>query len=471
MTNAVEIASSPSHENDPSADPFSSDVFGPIKKPESPYSRPKKRDEMKTAVGLESISPAWATRLPKVSRKLLRSSIGDVALRTQLPDILAKATQNALTEVVFAKSGSVHCALEAISECDLLAETAGLAAGGNLSIQIVFEPTQAVASVVVNSRLVRTVIDEIIGPSDSVPSNKISPIEMAIVEFLAARIVGRINDSLGSEVFSVFEASLAASESFREHEAGAKARVILRTDSFSKSFRILMSQDFLSGLAIFDAEDEQQGAAELFDAILSIPLRAQVGWTKLDATTLSFLEPGDVVIVEKPQVRWNHGSPSGEVKLLAGAGNNFVLTGEIESHDDDENDRIRVLLKDISSREAVDDGYTTRFIMEEKKQVDIELDGGNGTADKYDAGIETQENDELSASLENLQLRLRVELAGKKISLREINSLRPGQVIDLERGLNDSVNLVTDGSDETVAVGELVDIEGRLGVRLIKVFL
>jgi len=63
-----------------------------------------------------------------------------------------------------------------------------------------------------------------------------------------------------------------------------------------------------------------------------------------------------------------------------------------------------------------------------------------------------------------------VEIAGSKISLNELQSLRSGQIISLGCRPTDPVRIVTDSSDQPLAVGELVDIEGKLGVRVTRVF-
>jgi flagellar motor switch/type III secretory pathway protein FliN len=459
------------NEGEPAADPFSSDLFGSDAKSNAAERIVDVGDPQKPAVKPElKRTPSWMDGLPKISRKMLESS-GDEKLPDQLPDVLVKAIEDALSEVVFAESGRVRCRLEAIAQCDLFAEASGLAKGGDLAVRIVFEPVQSYASAIVGSGFVHRIIDKIFGPSGQETSNRISPIEMAIAEFLAVRVVAHINDRLGNEFFSFAEASLAPAEIFNEHEAGVKACIEVQTEDHSQVFQVLISRGFLSGLkktSVFDSEADERRAAKLFRTMRSVPLRAQIGSTQLDAATLSFLEPGDIVIIEESQISWNDGSPQGELRLLAGSGNNFVLTGDLKTANAGLGG-ISVLLKDISSREAVNDSQAARFFMEDKQPDEVAWDEGSH-ANGAEESVEPQETNEISASLENLQLRLRVELAGKKISLREINSLRVGQVIDLERGPTDSVDLVTDGSDQAVAVGELVDIDGRLGVRLTKVF-
>ncbi len=60
-----------------------------------------------------------------------------------------------------------------------------------------------------------------------------------------------------------------------------------------------------------------------------------------------------------------------------------------------------------------------------------------------------------------------VAILGKKtISVKELVGFKMGQVIDLARPINETVDLVAGG--KLVAKGELVDIDGKMGVRVTK---
>ena len=69
--------------------------------------------------------------------------------------------------------------------------------------------------------------------------------------------------------------------------------------------------------------------------------------------------------------------------------------------------------------------------------------------------------------IDSVTLTARVELAARRIRMDELLRLRPGQILDLGCQPTDPVDLVVDG--RRVARGELVDIEGRLGVRIIQI--
>jgi len=60
-----------------------------------------------------------------------------------------------------------------------------------------------------------------------------------------------------------------------------------------------------------------------------------------------------------------------------------------------------------------------------------------------------------------------VAVMGKKsITLKDLAAMRLGEVIELGRPANEIVDLVAGG--KLIAKGELVEIEGKLGVRIVK---
>lgn len=58
-----------------------------------------------------------------------------------------------------------------------------------------------------------------------------------------------------------------------------------------------------------------------------------------------------------------------------------------------------------------------------------------------------------------------VELGRIKTSAGDIIGLRPGQILELRRAPNDPVDITVNG--KLVGKGELVEVEGELGVRLV----
>ncbi len=62
-----------------------------------------------------------------------------------------------------------------------------------------------------------------------------------------------------------------------------------------------------------------------------------------------------------------------------------------------------------------------------------------------------------------------VAVLGKKtVTVQELLELKKGQVVELNRYPNEAIDLVANG--KLFAKGELVEIDGKLGVRIIKIF-
>jgi len=64
-----------------------------------------------------------------------------------------------------------------------------------------------------------------------------------------------------------------------------------------------------------------------------------------------------------------------------------------------------------------------------------------------------------------LTIRLHVVLGEKELTLTEANGLVRGTILELDRSKTDPVQLAING--KIVGDGELVDVDGRLGVRIL----
>ena len=79
-----------------------------------------------------------------------------------------------------------------------------------------------------------------------------------------------------------------------------------------------------------------------------------------------------------------------------------------------------------------------------------------------DNTLKSQEGAEL---LNDIPLQISVELARVPVSAEDVVSLKVGLVIDLNRMPGEPIDLSVNG--KIVARGELVEIEGNLGVRVL----
>ena len=94
------------------------------------------------------------------------------------------------------------------------------------------------------------------------------------------------------------------------------------------------------------------------------------------------------------------------------------------------------------------------------QESDVEVSAGGGT----EQGADTASGGGLNADL--LPVRL-VFLAGEtEVALRDLSQIAAGHVFDLGRPVDRHVEVRANG--RRIGIGELVEIDGRVGVRMLK---
>jgi flagellar motor switch protein FliN len=91
-------------------------------------------------------------------------------------------------------------------------------------------------------------------------------------------------------------------------------------------------------------------------------------------------------------------------------------------------------------------------------------DGDSEHSDGYDDG-DGAPSAEAAGLLDDVTVAMVVELGRVMVSAADVMGLRAGQVIELSRAPGEAVDLVVDG--KRIGKGELVEIDGELGVRIL----
>jgi type III secretion system YscQ/HrcQ family protein len=297
---------------------------------------------------------------------------------------------------------------------------------------------------------------------------------MTIVEFLAANVLGAINEFLGEPLLFLQNVNNHPTVDFDAFERGAEIVFSINMGDLNGVVSLFASRRFLRALdkaqnPLFKKKADGKKLGDFERIARDIELRLQIGTTNLDSDNLLYLEPDDIVLIEKPLINLRNENFGGSLQILVGSGTNFRFRGIAENGEFEGGLNFRI--EEILSEEARRKFTPAKFKMDEKEN-DL---AAENTFENDSTAKETSEdeilNEQISPSLENIQVSLRVEIAGSKISLRELQNLRAGQIIALGSSPTDPVRLVTDNNEEPVAAGELVEIEGQLGVRLTKVFI
>lgn len=161
-------------------------------------------------------------------------------------------------------------------------------------------------------------------------------------------------------------------------------------------------------------------ANPLDEDLVPMPLRAELGVTWLTAAELGALRPGDTVLIEHPFV-----DQAGELWLgqerwglrVRSEGAGFIVTQPFAPSGS-------------------------------------EMTATSTIASDADAPV----------AIDSVPLRLAFDLGERNLTLGELKSLQVGQSLDLGRPLSGSVSLRVNGA--LIGSGELVEIDGRLGVTI-----
>lgn len=250
---------------------------------------------------------------------------------------------------------------------------------------------------------------------------------------------------------------------------------------------------------------------------LSAPLTVEVGRISFSMADLEALEVEDIILVEETEVRMEGGTEesapvvTGRVTCRVGAGNHGTLQAvvgvadsgryqiEIEGISPAGEPPIRAhLFRQAPSAEGEDDMTNEHARRTSAKAVTADDAGlmarlredaarrarggapvlgppGGAHRNAAEPGAEHSDDPddeggdapsaEAMGLLDDVSVAMAVELGRVTVSAVDVLGLRPGQVIELSRAPGEPVDLVVDG--KRVGKGELVEIDGELGVRIL----
>ena len=456
-------------------DPFAVDFFGgatPPAEEEEPFSGKTVKNRKRVNRTKKS---DWYKNLPQISNAEAEFSNLLSGFPENLIETAARVVSETLARFTFRPTENAACSLVSISEVNLKQALQTLNQSPNVLLTIGSPAENSKAVAALNIDFASALIDSILDGQGAPPGNRreLSPVETTIIEFLAANVLREINNFTGESMLFLQNVKPPA-DFFDSFERGAEIILSLTSGDLQGIISLYAPQGFLKFLdqspnRLFTKKADRKKLGDFEKFARKLDLRLQIGTTFLDADSLLYLEPDDIVLIEQPQISLQEDNSGGILRLFVGRGTNFRCRGIAESNGFNDNLNFRV--EEILSAEARRRFTPAKFKMDEKETGSAE----ERALEADSPGAETSEeeilDEQISPSLENIQVALRVEIAGNKISLRELQNLRAGQIIALGCSPTDPVRLVTDNTEEPVATGELIEIEGQLGVRLTKVFI
>jgi len=193
-------------------------------------------------------------------------------------------------------------------------------------------------------------------------------------------------------------------------------------------------------------------------------VRAEIGNVEISATELSQLRERDVVLVDQLSCRPDQGQ-GGTAKLRVGYGRAGHLDAEIVA----EGGHFQAKVTGISlggppppgageeSAEGAPDEGASAAEDAEESTTPGSVRGRNDVEDAQGAGGADLMND--------IPLQIAVELGRVSTTAEEVVALKVGHVFDLNRVAGEPLDLSVNG--KVVARGELVEIDGNLGIRIL----
>jgi type III secretion system YscQ/HrcQ family protein len=457
------------------ADPFATDLFAAS-------------GAVSAAAKVHRIEPhpepdltiAWHSRLKRVTpgqaqlSQALAGFPGDFSLQS-VARVIARYTRKPLEEIVVK--------MAYLCEVEFAAKSLEIESGTSMFASWMLEPAAVPVTVEIDASFSAAIIDRLLGGEGSMPESlrALSPIERAVLEFLFLRLTRELNQEVGEPVFRLTGLTGTAPEWLQPAQRQSENTELSRglvvafgihiaaTQGFVRLFLPVETLDAIKGTRkLLKRDDAVSGPSERLKRYARIApevsLVLVVGQTELTFSELRQLECGDVIIVGRPFVRLQDGGLAGKARLRLGEGEGVIVNGRLSAPHLRDNETVD------AGKESGSTGATNSIHLVVEAMTGSAVDMTEKTAEQIKIVEEAPDEEavgEGAAVLENLLLNVQVELATRRFRIDELSQLRAGQLVDLGCQATDPVNLLVDG--RRIARGELVDIEGRLGVRVTEI--
>ncbi|KFA89541.1 type III secretion system cytoplasmic ring protein SctQ [Archangium violaceum] len=193
-------------------------------------------------------------------------------------------------------------------------------------------------------------------------------------------------------------------------------------------------------------------------------LRAEIAQAEISSGDLASLRVKDVVLVDAFSARPDRGE-NGTARVLLGLARKGCLAADVYLENGQYQARITGLVAgdqsfprrvpseaDEAAAEALGESGDEEFTNPEMRNP---LAESGAVDDRMDSGD----------LLGDIPLQISVELARVPVTADQVVALRVGQVVELRRAPGEPVDLSVNG--KVIARGELVEVEGQLGVRVL----
>ncbi len=458
------------------ADPFASDIFADSQTAENG------EPEIEPQVEVEK-DKRWVWRLPKVSRpavdwNALRRGL-PLDFSEELPQMLAESMAIYLN---FTGKNPIEFFLLTERETFETPET-----GDSWWLNVGIEQSEAEFSVEIADVFAVWLVDAMLENKfqNRARIRRLTPSETAVLEFLAVNLTVETNKIINAPLFVFRGLSRKCPDWMTRNNNGdaEKMRLVSNWQTIhgllQSIVKIHLTADVLKALQpdennLLTNSPRRAAMWKSFgNRVKDVRARLFLGDAQVTLADIAGLETGDVVLTENYGFSVKRGAFDGAAEIFLGDGETVKLSGvfepsDLKTPDETEADPdAKSLMRRVKSNdvlrffiERIEELETPQYLEKAMPNEENGLEAPEGV-ESYD------DSNEVSVPLENLAVTLRVELEARRLSLEEVGNLRVNQIIELGARVTDTVNLLID--NKTVALGELVEIEDRLGVRIVQI--
>ncbi len=311
-------------------------------------------------------------------------------------------------------------------------------AAGQIQIYFEMHPSQFTGAVLLDRTAAKWMVHKITtGQKEGVEWTEI---ESGLMEFLSCRMLAVLNPFLqGSRL--LFQSVETEPDAFSEWR-GKQQRLVCLPMIARGEIGTVCALVYLPD-SVMNPVPPRSDVRSFLASAPWIKSRTYFFWIQLGVSLLqpgqiSLLEEGDIILMDRADVVLDRGRPRGKVTLRSGQLQRGAIRGSLDYT--------------VSGSLAIAVESLYQEGLKRMTETNKKLDPQGESPDGLVAGLE---------------IPVTVELARLSFTLEEVSSLKEGQIIELEKGQPELVDLSIDG--KIIANGKLVDVEGKLGVRLLKV--
>ena len=305
-------------------------------------------------------------------------------------------------------------------------------------------------------------IDRLLGGKGEAirPQRPFTDIETGVLSFPVLRLLALFqeNHETGRELALTLEGFASSLDSISGITEGVDSYELLsyrlaigRRSSYVRLLipDALISQHFGAALPLGGANAADRAyMSRVLASLGEVAVTARLTVSKLDLRPADVRDvgPGDIIVLEDHQLRIEADGIVGEVMVTLGDGRNGGFVGRVVNNVSDASQAWLEVVRIIQQEQPMESEMSTNQPEDE--------DGGDNLP-------------ETEALLRDVAAPVVVELGRIRMNAAQVSRLRSGQILRLTRGPHDPVDLVVNG--KLFARGELIEVDGELGVRLTQV--